>query len=497
MDPTSENLGFILFSRLLNAFRAKRSDAVRIVASWIRNVCTMLPQSELIKDLKRQLIKIDRVLLVEPEGISLEVTLDHLTAILQDLLSIFAMNSTNKTQAKHIQDNLVFVIMALLSLSLNVSGIFPHNSLFHHLLTQLLTMIDSKADRPTGVTIIALILYIFSMKRISIVFKGLESWVLEVSGMFPESELLLYLQSKIMCTGVLFKLRTPKDAILDYLIDILQDLLSQLMKPNLTSGMHKKTILNHFMGIVIALLSLSGGISQTAHEDRIITLIGMLSRLLNSFVTEGYREAVKFLVCKMMNVCDMFCENEVLKDLYTELKNLLTMSCSSDSHQWILNELNQKVHFLTVQVMKLKSCLLYKKRGQELLLWINTYKYFLCENVTKIGEGPMSGELVNLHAQLKKMAENNPEFSAIQDPIDAQFKNIASRLISISNALNKNKYLDDLHLQLSNILNRFHSRGGINNYVILDHIVALLQDLTSHLFMGFNPEELKFRCCPI
>ena len=121
LDMASEINSYILSSYNVNMPKIEwNSEQFKNLVSELMNVCIELPKHELTLELQSQLINIQCINPVQ--GIPKDVILDHLVAILQDLLLVFFEYYTvSKLCTNLILNSLYALITALLSLSTTIS----------------------------------------------------------------------------------------------------------------------------------------------------------------------------------------------------------------------------------------------------------------------------------------------------------------------------------------------------------------------------------------
>ena len=98
------------------------SQAIEYVVRWVMDVCDMLPESELLKDLQKQLVIVSLKINTGRGNFQLDVILDHLVGILKDLISqVQQVKDVNETCKNQIVDDVTGVTMGLMSLVGNIT----------------------------------------------------------------------------------------------------------------------------------------------------------------------------------------------------------------------------------------------------------------------------------------------------------------------------------------------------------------------------------------
>ena len=282
--------------------------------SRLIDVCDMLHETELsaslIRDCQSQLVNVYKILLMGPVlKIPMDLILDHLTAILQDLLSI-TDHQASEIAKKIILNHLRGLIMTLLS-----HWVHPGLSEMSKTLTKMLLHIQNECLLPQ------------TLKRLA-------SELTEACYMLPESKLREDLQSQLTNLQLTNK---ENDVIktLEFFIKILKQLLLQFQEmKNCCKD------LEYLDGIIKFLYYLSWNVSNGAPlrwklKQMLARNIPKTDLINGEFQTEGSK--FQKVGSHMFGVCQMLTPNEsrCLEDIKSQLKSI----CRIDPSRGIPNDI--------------------------------------------------------------------------------------------------------------------------------------------------------------
>ena len=284
-----------LKNMLLNLWNTTRIDwASEKLKMWVillMDVYRMLPESEPIKHLWSKLTKL---YWMDPAD---EMILNNLVLIIEDLMSpVTALNSACSVPKNLMVHHLSWIIRDLLSTSLTAE---------HENLKEMLSVL-------------------MEIYRTVWTCNDLKIFVLQlidVCKMLPANHLVVELHSQLI--NIVHwnhpASQIPKEVILDHLVGILQDIISQvgLIQINNTSRIHTDQIVDHLSGITQGLHSLSMNLSELAHINEIIK--GMLSQVLNKFNMEHANQTLKRLAYRLTYLSKIVPENTSLQELLSRI----------------------------------------------------------------------------------------------------------------------------------------------------------------------------------
>ena len=281
----------------------------------LMDMLILFPENELTLDLQSQVSNILNLITSEGETceIVMDVLLDHLVAIHQDLLPmVMELNSDNTNLVKQVLNG---TIMALLSLSKKRS-----QTGMDELLESMLPL------HPAQTVSVSRIDWNNKMEELLSDLKAL-------CEMLPENDSIQDLQSQIVNIFRMNKVKeTNKEAIVDLLVGLLQEILSEFKEFSLITGTQVQ-IVDPLHRSIMEVLSMSKNISELSPVNRL--LYDMLSELLTiskietvfetwqslAFLWDVYKDIHSDLV----NICSRQWRSEILMN-YTETNESLPES---------------------------------------------------------------------------------------------------------------------------------------------------------------------------
>ena len=303
--------------------------------------------------------------------------------------------------------------------------------------------------------------------------KNLMSRLMDQCKLWPDSDSTKDLESKLMALSKMLPddyMTDPvrsKDEILDHLVEILEHMVSQVMDMKNTIRMNTVAV-DDLECIIKKLLSMSMDVSEPAPRSG--KLMNMISALGNVPRNQSTYEKIEVFVLRLLNVCEMLPESELLKDLRSQLINLYWTDplCEVPSDDIILAQFVSILQGLMLQVTKVNSeC------------WIPKNQMVEC----------LAGIFKDLLSRSMKITEMIPEHRKLQDMLlihtnmygnewtQEKHNILMSRMMGVCKMLPQSNLIKDIHMQLINI-SRMDPSSRVSKDVILDHIVAILMDVT-------------------
>ena len=188
-----------------------------------------------------------------------------------------------------------------------------------------------------------------SMEWTSEAIKYLVKWFMNVFGILPESELLKDLQLQLLNIYRINNLKRPsEDVLLDHMVAILSDLISQTLLIKDISGIHKNQILEELMGITMGLMSIAGKISKLTPVYKILEYT--LSRV-NEARMNPESKAFRGLILSMIGISKTSelkgtGQDKILDHIHMTFRYLLSVSLSASELTGIRSNLKMLLSHL-------------------------------------------------------------------------------------------------------------------------------------------------------
>ena len=198
----------------------------------------------------------------------------------------------------------------------------------------------------------------------------------------------------------------PNNVILDHIVSILQDLLSIFTEFNWGDSETKTNqILDFLYGLTKVLLSLSNNVSETPPVNLLLNeMLSFLSQRTNILVSS---KTYKDLLLELTHVCNSVPENNLIKDVKSQITNMsLENSASRIPQDVMLKKLVSILEDLLLQVIQLNSS---GELHREQILHIRVSLYGLIKDLLSISLNISKSDPIS--RTLKDMLSSTVEIS--------------------------------------------------------------------------------------